>query len=536
MAAIQRIRKTIAATAVFFAIAVIGLRGTSLWLEYHANLERVEAISGDLARVVEEYAHRTFETSGLLADDIAAWVVAHGGTGALGDGRAAHDALVEAARRTSTADYAMIVGADAVPIAVSAVFPVDKVDFSDRAWWKAHAEQGLPRYIGEAIFSRITNEVLFTFTRPIIRPDGGFDGVVQIATRIDFFNQVPLSSDIGRDARVSLIGLEGEVIARTGLDAAAVGKSARDSRLFELLHLGPNGAFRATSPLDGVERVVSFRRLQDWPVIAVAALPVDNALGPWFTSLYWSVGVLTLMFMAVSGLTWLGVRLTWQEERVQRELQTANGALAAALAERELLFKEVHHRVKNNLQVIGSLLFMQGQRFDDPRVRAAFIDTQERLQSIGLVHETLYRSETIDRVRLSEYLGRLVEALATAHGAALRGIAVSIDAEPVEFPPEKAVPLALTLTEVLTNAFKHAFADGRGGSIAVSARLLDGDLRLEVRDTGPGMPADAAKGSLGLTIIRALARQIGARAWFETDNGTVFRLDIPFAPSSVPAD
>jgi two-component sensor histidine kinase len=215
-------------------------------------------------------------------------------------------------------------------------------------------------------------------------------------------------------------------------------------------------------------------------------------------------------------------------EDTQAQLQQANDSLGQALSDKVVLLQEVHHRVKNNLQVTSSLLQMQSRRFADPNVKAAFQETQDRLRSIGLIHDLLYRRDQDGMIDLQEYLSRLLQELSATYGASARGIAVDLDAEPIAVDLDRGPPLALAVTEAIINAFKHAFEPGRGGRISVSARRRDGQIEIAVRDTGKGVsdaPENAS--SLGMKLIRAFTTQLGGRFSLESDRGTIFRLTIP---------
>jgi two-component sensor histidine kinase len=279
---------------------------------------------------------------------------------------------------------------------------------------------------------------------------------------------------------------------------------------------------------DGVERIISFRRLERWPVTVTASVPVATALTAWTTGFYWSAGITTLVLIALCWLTWIGVRLSHQTEATQKELQQANASLGKALSDKVMLLQEIHHRVKNNLQVTSSLLQMQSRRFADPNVRAAFQETQDRLRSIGLIHDILYRKDTGGTIDLQDYLGRLINELSATYGAAARGITVDLEAEPIMIDLDRGAPLALAITEAISNAFKHAFGPGESGRILVSARRLDGHIEIVVRDTGKGVSGvPESDTSLGMKLIRSFAQQLGGQFNLTADGGTVFRLESP---------
>ncbi len=531
MPVINRIRSIIYATTLSVAFLIVGFLSTFLWIDYNQTIDRAEEATRDMAQVLEEYAERTFETADFLADDVIQHVRRHGGADAMRDNVEAHRWLADMVGRTSASDYLMITDSDGVPVALSAQATVARVDLSDRAWFRAH-QAGEERHVGEAILSRITEEVLFTYSRRIPGENGEFDGVVQVAMRTSFFDSISLTSRFGQNMILSMIGEDGRIIARTGLPPERIGTRIPMDRLGVVVK-GPAGTARTESFLDGVERIGSYRRLDQWPIIVAAAVPVETVLAPWCRSLYWSLSILGVMFLGLAGLTWLGVRASQREDAARGALERANAELAGALASKEVLLKEIHHRIKNNLQVTSGLLQMQAGRFEDPAVQAAFAETQDRMRSIGLIHETLYRNEAGSSIDLADYLGRLAQELAATHGAEQRGIRVVLDLEPLAVSLDRAVPLGLSLTEAITNAFKHAFGPEGGGTIRISARRRGDELEICEHDSGRGLPQGAeAAGSLGLRLIRALVAQLGGRWSLESDNGTVFRLAVPAASAA----
>ncbi|MFC7332410.1 sensor histidine kinase [Rhodocista pekingensis] len=535
-------------TAAFFMIAAVTTRAAFLWYEYGQALEHGAAATRDMAHVLEEYAARTFDVNELVVEDVVDHVAAQGGAKVLAarpeTARETARFLSDLAARTANNDYLMIVDPAGRPVAGSAWEVPPAVDLSDRPWFRAHTEGDRESHIGEAILSRMTHEILFTCTRAVRGAGGALDSIVQVAVRPAFIQDVSLGSDVGRGLVLSLIGDDGRLIARTGLTADQLGLTAADLLPPAVLTEAQGTAVFAP-PRGGGEMMVSWRRLERWPVVVAASLPLAEILAPFDTSLRWSVLLLGVIAAVTAGLGIVGLRLAAREERALEEAEAAGRRLSAALAERDLLVRDIHHRVKNNLQVTVSLLMVQAGRFTDPAVRAAFADTQERLQSIGLLHEVLYQSDTGGRVDLAGYIRRLGGALADAYGAAERGIALDLDLTPLEIDPAKAVPFALILSEVVSNAFKHGFADGRGGRIGITLRRGGGEgtdasgagpgngagdapgLFLRIRDDGPGLAADPPRsGAVGMTLIDALVRQVGGRHRLYSDGGTVFELTV----------
>ncbi|PKL09063.1 MAG: hypothetical protein CVV51_05780, partial [Spirochaetae bacterium HGW-Spirochaetae-7] len=213
----------------------------------------------------------------------------------------------------------------------------------------------------------------------------------------------------------------------------------------------------------------------------------------------------------------------------RRDIQRANDAkaLAANLAEKETLLKEIHHRVKNNLQLILSLFMLQKDASDDPdEFKAAM---ENRIRSMAMVHEMIYESSNLDSVDLGEYAEQLVRLIA---GSTDNHVAVSVESDSISCSLEKAIPFGLLLVELVTNAFKHAFRDRDGGTLGVSIRRLDSVVRLEVRDDGPGLPPGfsiSECSSLGLRLAQVLAEQLGGTLEWEGVHGATFTISFSAA-------
>jgi len=215
-------------------------------------------------------------------------------------------------------------------------------------------------------------------------------------------------------------------------------------------------------------------------------------------------------------------------QRAAADLRRTLEELESALAEKTVLLQEVHHRVKNNLAVIVSLLGMKASAIESPEAQAALEDSQQRVRSIALIHEHLYGKERFDRIDFAEYAGQLVRELSDVYGARARHIAIRVEAEPILMAMNRAVPCALILNELVTNALKHAFPDGRSGEIGISLRRQGpGRLELSIQDNGIGCPrgAPARDGkSLGLRIVEILTKQIEGSLEQTDGPGTCFVL------------
>jgi two-component sensor histidine kinase len=207
-------------------------------------------------------------------------------------------------------------------------------------------------------------------------------------------------------------------------------------------------------------------------------------------------------------------------------------ALEAALREKTILLKEVHHRVKNNLALISSLLSMKADTAGSPEARLALEESRQRVHSMASIHEHLYGNDRLDRINFAVYAEQLVSRLHAALAAEPDRITIDLDLEPVQLAIERAVPCGLILNELLTNVFKYAFHGRPGGRIAVSFRESPrGTLALTVEDDGVGLPPDHAGRqtgkSLGLRIVEILAAQLDGTLHRESGSGTRMVLRFP---------
>lgn len=212
--------------------------------------------------------------------------------------------------------------------------------------------------------------------------------------------------------------------------------------------------------------------------------------------------------------------------------------LRVALGEKEVLLKEIYHRVKNNLQVVASLMSLQGRHVNDAGVRAVLRDSVSRVKAMALVHEQLYRSSDLSNIDLRDYMGQLAASLQETHGGAGRRVPLTVSVEPVWVDIETAVPLGLIVNELVSNAYKHAFPDGRAGAVALAvASDDDGPLVLSVSDDGIGLPPalDLERStSLGLQLVRSLVDQLGGTWAWDSPGAAGTRFTLHFRAGGAP--
>ncbi|MGB3511724.1 MAG: PAS domain-containing protein [Microcoleaceae cyanobacterium] len=206
----------------------------------------------------------------------------------------------------------------------------------------------------------------------------------------------------------------------------------------------------------------------------------------------------------------------------------AEEQIQASLQEKEILLKEIHHRVKNNLHVISNLLDLQSDYIEDKKVQELFADSQNRIQTMALIHEQLYQSKDLGEIDFSEYLHTLIDNLFFSYGDRASTVQPIINVEPITLNIETAIPCGLLINELVTNSFKHAFPNNKSGEVCIELNQdTEQKIYLTIRDNGIGIPADfdwQNTSSLGLKLVRILSKQLKAEIEFDASNGTLVHL------------
>ena len=211
----------------------------------------------------------------------------------------------------------------------------------------------------------------------------------------------------------------------------------------------------------------------------------------------------------------------------------ADALIRAALKERETLLKEIHHRVKNNMQVVSSLLSLQADRATNVEAQAVLTASQSQIRSMALIHEKLYSSGTLSEIDFADYVESLIDELLRMYNVAPGAITITTDIEDVHFGVDTAMPCALILNELVSNCLKHAFPTGGIGEVTIGLQHADGSFTMTVADDGVGYPADAdfrMTRSLGMQLVTALVGQLNGTIEMSRGNGTSFVISFSAPP------
>ena len=211
--------------------------------------------------------------------------------------------------------------------------------------------------------------------------------------------------------------------------------------------------------------------------------------------------------------------------------KTAEAGLRHSLGEKDVLLKEVHHRVKNNLQVVTAMIELQIQYMKDPNSINILRDSQNRIRTMALIHETLYRSHDLARVEFPVYIEKIVHAMFASYTIKEGQISTVYDIDPVELDVDTAIHCGLIVNELVSNSFKHAFPDGRKGTISIGFHRIGSTYRMSYADDGTGIPDSIDFGnteSLGMKLIHLLAtEQLEGTVSLNRVNGTRYEISFP---------
>ena len=388
-----------------------------------------------------------------------------------------------------------------------------KFNASDRPYFQA-IKAGKQFEISQMIVSRANNERIFIVAKRLER-GGVFVGVAAIVLTADVLTPFRSSLDLGPLSTTGLFRDDGLMVVRDPPSDA--GTDLSKYVLFtDYLPKSPDGVYWAVSPTDGVERVVGYRRVDGQPLVALAAIAKSEAFAG-----YWQT-VTTVLVVAIPGLGGLLLTAVWTTRLVRRDERTRL-ELSRALDGNQTLFREFHHRVKNNLQQVSALVQLQ------KLPEGAKQEMARRIAAMVAVHEHIYRSDQFDRVNVSDYIPKLVQELRDSYGD---DVAIDCAVAAAEVDREHALPLGLLINEVVANAVKHGFTDGRAGRISIDLVALDPDqARLTISDNGVGFDPQHDSKGMGTRLIRGLAAQLHGQYSFEVGQGTQFVLSFPLMAS-----
>lgn len=400
-----------------------------------------------------------------------------------------------------------IVDRDAIPVFSTLEGPSD-VPIADRAYFTA-VRDGAPFHISSLLTSRIRGEDIFVFSKRIER-GGAFAGAAIVSFPVSILSAFWASLDLPVGSTISLIRSDGMLIARFPPTDGTLDLS--EHPLFtEHLPTAPVGTyFSEESPVDGIARVVSYRSVPGTDIIALASIAADDTWTRFHGAIAAVFLIVSPIFLGlVAGSIWI-IQLLMRDAERKRELE-------AALDANKILFREIHHRVKNNLQSVQSLVALQNIPSDAKR------DLGARLAAMAAMHEHIYQSDRFAEIDAHDYVPVIVNEVVQAYG---KDCKLTYDIDHLKVDRDHATPLALLLSELATNACKYAFADGRAGELRVSVKASGtGRADITVSDNGVGLSEDRSLG-MGTRLLQGLSSQMGGSYSLTSDGGTHFKANL----------
>jgi two-component sensor histidine kinase len=343
--------------------------------------------------------------------------------------------------------------------------------------------------------------------------NGAFAGVIAAYLPGDALAKTWNEASLGVQSTIGVIRNDGWLVTRYPMPAETL--DLKGTRLFEALAEAPEGTYVSpTSPVDQVSRRVGYVSFPDLELIVTASMSRTSTTEAFIARVSQTAMVTAPIFIAMVFLCGWAIILLMRHERNSIELENA-------LARNQMLFKEIHHRVKNNLQQVNSLIRLQ------QAPAAMKEDLTRRITAMSAVHQHIYESDQFGVLDAEAYLARVLKGL---RESAPPGVSLDWSLAPLQLSPDQAMPLGMIVNEIVLNAFKHGFPDGRAGLVVIKLeRPLEGnEAILSVSDNGVGM-SDTPAGGLGLgtRLITGLAQQLGGRTVVTRDNGVRVELRFP---------
>jgi len=495
----------LASGLVMFALVTV-LAGLMLANQYAADKSRAEQSAHDAARLVATQYTAILDVSSQVLRRIEAAITssdsAFGGSVVLS---------ISDAVRDLPAGYQYSVYNDTGDLRLTSFPKPVPINVADREYFiKARGGQELG--ISPMITERLSGQKVFIVARRIDKA-GEFLGVATIAIPVDGLNELSATLRLSEGSTISLVRTDGMLIARS---PAVEPTDLSDSELFRQIERQPDGTYQSTSAVDGVRRVVGYWQLPDAPAIGVAGIAQRTALGE-FVAVAVTLGQLAVPILIGAGWMFFQLlRIARQDERHQHQLE-------AALDHQNFLMREIHHRVKNNLQTVMSLIRLAPI---EPDTRKGILG---RIAAMVTVHEKMYKTDQFEVVDLQPYLTDLVHNIINEYGAVAD---LALDIDPIRLSGDRAMQLGLLTNELVSNAFKHGLAPGGKGRLAVSfKRESPGMVRLVVQDDGPGYDMATVSANMGSQLVQAFAEQLGGTVTVNREGGCVVSVDLPADPA-----
>lgn len=486
-----------------------------------------------------------------------------------GSGSACRRALQRAIGGLSQYEGAAVVNLEGEMTCTSAPLR-NSVRVEDRDWF-LDVKGGADFTVSDLLVSRWLGRWGIVSAVPLLDSEGGVNGAVALFISLDWLTSRYRDAAPGDDTALALLDSKGEVLSvepQSSLQSRLPSREIITSHIGRRALEGQARAFRARS-VDGRWRLYAISPLLEGRIFVILGTPVLTAVGPLALQVAWGVLTPFLMWALAIAVVWFGIEhlvvrwITYLEritsayasgrhgvrpERVSAApaeirslgetfsrmadlISSRENELRDSLTQKELLVREIHHRVKNNLQLVMSLLNLHARRIRDPRAEEAFAEARSRINALATLHRRLYESENLQEIDLHWFLEDLCAELRRGGLSRGRNVELVVESPSEVIGPELAVPLGLLVTEAITNAYKHAFVDRTQGRITVQVQRESREyLLIRIRDDGSGFdPENLSTDSTGLgrSLIEAFVRQLHGELSIASEDGTVVEVRFP---------
>ena len=416
------------------------------------------------------------------------------------------------------------------------------LNISARSYYKRHLGGETGPIITTGVQSQASGEAIMVMSRSILDPAGNMEGVAMVSFNLEalanyFANLAPVEYGsvfqlIADDGRVLVDVSPPPDLSQRYIEPDLWGQ-IKKARLDVAVY----------QSIDQTPRIWAHRPIPGTDLFIRVGTDREQITRKWNQDLadYAMVGLVA--FVALLGLTGIAVRYADREEAALNDLRMFNTVLEQRVSERTqkletltqelqqsvddktVLLREVHHRVKNNLQVVASMVRLSSHHVHDSLARGVFAEIARRIRAIGLVHQTIYEQEAASAVSVQSYLQRLAMLEGDVYGIGDRGIMIETRGEG-ELDLNTAISMGLVVSEALANAIKHAFPDGQRGVITIIASASEQEWKVTVADNGVGFDNELDAGT-GIRLIQALAGQMRGTVRFVSDGGTRVEMRFP---------
>lgn len=504
-------------------LLTVGLSAVFAWRDRNEAVQQATGVAGNIGLLAAEHAARLIETGDLLLTQTATLA---GTTGTpLPDDQATRDRMALLAASTphmvglEIRDASGALRLSSLPDAPPAASPALRPD---------------GRAIGDG---RMGGRAVVTLAQPL--PGNTPRGWAVAGLDARAFRDVYRALDVGYGHSISILKPDGTPLLREPEGGGTMG--------------GRKGDDNTASHADDITVT---RPIGDTGLSAVVTIATGSVLQRWTERLWIYAAFAAAACATVAVIGALAIQRARREREAEdalqhaydtleehvhqrtAQLERANAQLEAAVTDKEVLLKEVQHRVKNNLQVICSLLRLQAARIDE-QARRGFDESLRRIQTMSLLHELLHRSDEPAHINFAEALRQMCDGLVRSDNPTAARL--ELETEDWIVDADRATPLAIATSELVSNALLHAFPHGHPGTVRVMLEREENGMRLIVRDNGIGLPAGmpsqhkrpshgGAGSGLGLNLVQALSHQAGATLKIERNGGTIFTLTIPKLP------